>query len=175
MSQDLRFPIGDFDPAYEVTEDLIKSHIETLRNLHLKLAFAVEGLNDEQLDTEYRPQGWTVRQVVHHVADSHINAYCRFKLALTEDVPTIKPYLEAEWAKLPDSRLPVDISLKLIETSHGRWAEVVEGMSEADFQRRLEHPESGGWTLGKMLGLYDWHAKHHTAHITGLRERKGWA
>ena len=174
MSQDLRFPIGDFDPDYEVTEELRNSYIETLRRLHLKLAAAVEGLDEEQLDTAYRPEGWTVRQVVHHVADSHINAYCRFKLALTEDVPTIKPYMEAEWAKLPDSRMPVEVSLQLIETSHARWAEVLDGMSGDDFQRRLDHPESGNWTLEKMLGLYDWHAKHHTAHITSLRERMGW-
>ena len=174
MSEDLRFPIGKFDSSREVTPELRKEFIQTIADLPEKIIKAIKDLNDEQLDTEYRPEGWTVRQTVHHVADSHLNSYCRFKLALTEENPTIRPYFEDRWAELADSELPVDVSLKIIEGIHERWIAMLDSMSEADFKRELIHPETGEWTLEKFLGLYDWHSKHHTAHITKLRERNSW-
>jgi hypothetical protein len=136
---------------------------------------AVEGLNDAQLDTVYRPGGWTVRQVIHHIADSHMNAYIRFRLALTEDNPTIKPYDEKTWAELPDARsYPVAVSLQLIEAMHKRWAALLELIPESDFSRTFVHPERGPMRLDTTLALYAWHGRHHLAHITGLRERMGW-
>ena len=174
MSEDLRFPIGKFDNDFEVTPELRNSFIETIVDLPANLAEAIEGLNDEQLDTEYRPEGWTIRQVVHHIADSHLNSYCRYKLALTEEMPTIRPYFEDRWAELSDNKMPVEVSIKIIEGIHSRWANLLNSLSDKDFKRKLKHPESGEWTLENMLGLYDWHSKHHTAHITNLRERNGW-
>ncbi|MEP7037914.1 MAG: YfiT family bacillithiol transferase [Acidobacteriota bacterium] len=174
MSEDLRFPIGKFDKNIEVTPELRKSFIKTISDLPKNLENAVADLNDEQLDTPYRPEGWTVRQTVHHVADSHLNSYIRFKLALTEDAPTIRPYYEDRWAELADSRMPIDVSIKIIEGIHSRWANFLNAMSDESFKKLLIHPESGEWTLEKMLGLYDWHSKHHTAHITNLRERENW-
>jgi hypothetical protein len=174
MSEDLRYPVGRFEASREMTPALRSEFIQTIAELPNRISEAVEGLNDEQLDTEYRPEGWTVRQTVHHVADSHLNSYCRFKLALTEDKPTIRPYYEDRWAELADSRLPVDVSLRLIEAVHRRWVVLLEAFSEDDFRRELIHPESGAWTLDKFLGLYEWHSRHHTAHITKLRERNGW-
>jgi uncharacterized damage-inducible protein DinB len=174
MSEDLRYPIGRFDSGRKVTQELRNEFIRTIKDLPKKIAESVKGLNDEQLDTEYRPEGWTVRQTVHHVADSHLNSYCRFKLALTEDNPTIRPYYEDRWAELKDSELPIDVSLKIIEGVHERWVTLLESFTEDDFKRKLQHPESGKWTLDKFLGLYDWHSKHHTAHITKLRERNNW-
>ena len=174
MSEDLRYPIGKFDSNIEVTPDVRKKFIQTIEDLPKKIREAVNNLSDEQLDTPYRPEGWTVRQLVHHVADSHLNSICRFKLALTEDVPTIRPYYEDRWAELADAQLPIEDSLKIIEGVHSRWAALLNSMSDEDFQRKLNHPESGEWTLEKFLGLYDWHSKHHTAHITSLRQRNGW-
>ena len=174
MIEDLRYPIGKFDSNIEVTPDARKKFIQTIEDLPEKIREAVRNLSDEQLDTPYRPEGWTVRQLVHHVADSHLNSICRFKLALTEDVPTIRPYYEDRWANLADAQLPIDDSMKIIEGVHSRWAALLNSMSDEDFQRKLNHPESGEWTLEKFLGLYDWHSKHHTAHITSLRERNGW-
>ncbi len=174
MSEDLRFPIGKFDSDFEVAPELRSSFIKTISDLPKVLNEAVQGLDDDQLDTEYRPEGWTIRQVVHHIADSHLNSYCRFKLALTEDVPTIRPYDEASWAELADNKMPLDVSFKIIEGIHARWTEMLNSLSDEDFKRKLNHPESGEWTIEKFLGLYDWHSKHHTAHITKLRERKGW-
>jgi hypothetical protein len=150
------------------------AHIQTLRLLPEKLRAAVAGLDDRQLDTPYREGGWTVRQVVHHVPDSHANAYVRMKLALTEDWPTIKPYDEAAWANLADSRLPVDVSLALLEALHARWVTLLESLAEADFQKGYEHPEMGRQNLAKVLALYDWHSRHNTAHISSLRARQGW-
>ena len=133
------------------------------------------GLNEQQLDTPYRPDGWTVRQVVHHVADSHMNALTRFKLALTEEHPTIKPYDEAAWAKLEDTRTaPVETSLTLLDALHDRWVRVLRAMKTSDFARTLQHPESGDQNLDQVLALYDWHGRHHTAHVTNLRSRNGW-
>jgi len=132
-------------------------------------------LTASQLDTPYRPGGWTVRQVVHHVPDSHLNAYVRFKLALTEDSPTIKPYDEAAWAKLADTaETPVEVSLQLLESLHARWVRLLESMTEADFARQFHHPESGTMSLDTYLSGYAWHCRHHVAHITQLRARMGW-
>jgi uncharacterized damage-inducible protein DinB len=174
MSEDLRYPIGDFDKSVEVTPELRKVFVRTIAQLPTTLEKAIAGLTDEQLDTPYRPGGWTVRQTVHHVADSHLNSMIRFKLALTEDVPTIRPYAEDRWAELADSRLPTDVSMKIIEGVHARWTALLESMTDADFQKQLNHPDSGAWTLDKMLALYEWHSRHHTAHITKLRERNDW-
>jgi hypothetical protein len=174
MSQDLRYPIGEFDRNFELSPEARRERIQTLRDLPATLASAVNGLTEKQLDSEYRPGGWTVRQVAHHVPDSHANALIRFKLALTEDAPTIRPYYEDRWAELGDAKLPVDVSLKLIEGIHERWTALLESMSEDDYQRKVIHPESGEWTLDGFLALYDWHSKHHVAHITSLRERMGW-
>ena len=171
MEQDPRYPIGKFDPDAAGARD---ESIRAIKDLPANLAAAVKGLDDGQLDTPYRDGGWTVRQTVHHVADSHINSLCRFKLALTEDNPTIRPYYEDRWAELSDSAMPVDVSLKIIEGVHSRWAALLDSMSDEDFSRRLQHPESGEWTLEKMLAMYAWHSRHHTAHITRLRERNNW-
>jgi hypothetical protein len=136
---------------------------------------AVAGLNDEQFDTPYREGGWTVRQVVHHVPDSHMNAYVRFKLALTEDTPLIKTYEEAAWAKLADARdTPIEVSLSLLDALHVRFDKVLRAMSDEDFQRKLQHPEWGDLDLATMASLYEWHGRHHVAHIAGLRERNSW-
>ncbi len=148
--------------------------IETLRRLPERLRSAVSGLNDVQLDTPYRDGGWTVRQVVHHFADSHANSYIRFKLALTEDAPTIKPYDEAAWARLPDSRMSVAPSLDFVSGIHARLVALLQSMSEEDFQRGFNHPERGRMTLATNLALYAWHSRHHVAHITNLRARMGW-
>jgi hypothetical protein len=170
----LRFPIGRCRPAASITAVEQGEHIETLRLLPERLTAAVAGLDDRQLDTPYRDGGWTLRQVVHHVADSHANSYVRFKLALTEDWPTIKPYDEAAWAELLDSRLPVEVSLNLIAALHARWVALVESLSVEDFARGYVHPEGGRQNLAQALALYAWHSRHHTAHIANLRARMGW-
>ncbi|HUA97250.1 MAG TPA: bacillithiol transferase BstA [Terracidiphilus sp.] len=172
--QDLRYPIGHFSPPAASMPGVRAAHIEILRQLPERLREAVSGLDDAQLDTPYREGGWTVRQVVHHVADSHANSYVRFKLALTEKWPTIKPYDEAAWARLADSRESVAPSLAFIEALHTRWVALLEPLGEEDFQRGFNHPEMGRQTLAKSLALYAWHSRHHTAHITGLRQRRGW-
>ncbi len=169
---DLRYPIGQFDSDDATPRG---GHIKTIAELPTKLTAAVAGLSDEQLDTPYRPEGWTLRQTVHHLADSHINSFCRFKLALTEDEPpTIRPYYEDRWAELADSKIPVDISLAIVDGVHRRWVSLLESMSDTDYQREFIHPETGKWTLEKVLALYAWHSRHHTAHITRTRERIGW-
>lgn len=172
MSSDLSYPIGQFEPGDFADHD---ENFRTITELPAKITHAIAGLSDEQLDTEYRPGGWTVRQTVHHVADSHANSIIRFKLALTEDAPpTIKPYREERWAELADSRLPIDVSLKMIEAIHHRWSVLLGSMTDDDFAKKFIHPETGEWTLDSALALYAWHSKHHTAHITRLRERNGW-
>ncbi len=173
-SDDLRYPIGDFDSNIEITPEMRQAMIQTIKDLPAKIADAVKDLSEEQLDTPYRPEGWTVRQTVHHVADSHINSLCRFKLAMTEENPTIRPYFEDRWAELADSKLPIDVSMKIIEGVHIRWVALLESLTDEDFQRPLTHPDSGEWTVEKFLALYAWHSRHHTAHITHLREREGW-
>ena len=174
MTSDLSYPIGKHTRPTSNTPAERAQRIAGLAALPANLRAAVKGLSDAQLDTPYRPGGWTVRQTVHHIADSHLNSFVRFKLALTEEVPTIRPYAEDRWAELADSRLPVEVSLSLLESLHERWTVLLEAMTDEDFERRLLHPDSGEWTLAKMLGLYDWHSRHHTAHITRLRERNGW-
>ena len=139
------------------------------------LRAAVAGLTDRQLDTPYRPGGWSVRQVLHHVPDSHLNAYCRCKLALTEDNPTIRPYDEAAWARVADTaKTPPDVSLALLDALHARWVVLLESMSAADFARPFTHPDHGARTLDWLLQLYAWHGRHHAAHVTSLRTREGW-
>ena len=170
----LRYPVGRFQPPAATSPEIRATHIETLRVFSERLRAAVNGLSEAQLDTPYRDGGWTVRQVVHHLADSHANAFLRFKLALTEDWPAIKTYDEAAWARLPDSRLPIDGSLVFIDALHARWVALLHSMSEEDFRRGFNHPAMGRQELAAVLALYEWHARHHTAHITGLRQRMGW-
>jgi len=172
--EDLRFPTGRFSTPSSSLPEVRAAHIQTLRLLPERLRAAVSGLTDQQIDTPYRAGGWTVRQVVHHLADSHANAHMRFKLALTEDCPTIKPYDEVVWANLADSRLPVDVSLVLVEALHIRWVSLLESLSDEDFQKGYVHPAMGRQNLANVLALYDWHSRHHTAHITSLRSRQGW-
>jgi hypothetical protein len=170
----LRYPVGRFAPV-ENTASNRAEHIRDIRQLHAQLSAAVAGLNDAQLDTPYREGGWTVRQVVHHLADSHANSVIRFKLALTEDWPTISPYNEKAWAELPDSKsLPIESSLAFIGAMHERWVALLQSMSEADFSRGFVHPERGRADLAKNLAIYAWHCRHHTAHITALRARNNW-
>jgi hypothetical protein len=171
---DLRFPIGRFAPPASSLPGIRAAHIQTLRLLPERLRAAVAGLSDAQLDTPYREGGWTVRQVVHHLADSHAMAYTRCKQALTKDWPAEQSYDEAAWANLADSRLPVGVSLALIEGLHGRWVALLEAMSEEDFRKGYNHPERGREMLVKALAMYDWHSRHHVAHITTLRARQGW-
>jgi uncharacterized damage-inducible protein DinB len=171
---DPRFPIGRFSSPASSVPGVRAAHIQTLRLLPERLRAAVAGLSDAQLDTPYRDGGWTVRQVVHHLPDSHMNSYVRFKLALTEDWPTIKPYDEAAWANLPDSRMPVEVSLDLVAALHGRWVALLESLTEDDFQKGYEHPQMGRQNLAQVLALYDWHSRHHTAHIIRLRDRLSW-
>ena len=170
----LRYPVGRFDRAEVVTPAKRALNLETLRLAPGKLHAAVRGLSDAQLETPYREGGWTVRQVVHHLADSHANAYVRVKLALTEDWPTVKTYDEAAWAKLADSREPIEGSLAMFRALHERWVALLESLSDEDFQRGFIHPALGRQTLEASLALYAWHSRHHTAHITSLREREGW-
>ncbi|MBP7376117.1 MAG: putative metal-dependent hydrolase [Pyrinomonadaceae bacterium] len=175
MTNDLRYPIGEFDRDYEVSTAARAARIQIIKDLQSAVAAAVAGLNEDQLNTEYRPDGWTVRQTVHHIADSHSNSLTRFKLALTEDEPpTIRPYYEDRWAELADSKLPIDISLRMIDSLHIRWVALLDSMTDADYQKTFIHPETGEWPLEGALALYAWHSLHHTAHITHLREREGW-
>ena len=172
---DPRYPIGQFSPDSNPTFASRSRHIEEITALPAKLRSALRGLSPQQLDTPYREGGWTVRQVAHHVPDSHMNAYIRFKLALTENVPTIKPYEEAAWARLKDSEsTSIDVSLNLLEALHIRWVNLLRSMKAEDFNRKLNHPEAGVQTLDHVLALYDWHGNHHLAHITTLRERMKW-
>jgi hypothetical protein len=171
---DLRYPVGRFTAAAP-TPDIRHTSIEEIAALPARMRAAVEGLTDPQLDTPYRPGGWTVRQVVHHVADSHMNGYIRAKLALTEDTPTIKPYDEKTWATLADMRLPIAVSLQLLEGLHARWAAVYRAITADQFTLSFLHPEiDGAQTLDRHLQMYAWHSRHHVAHITALRRRQGW-
>lgn len=175
MSDDLRFPIGKFTSPSSITDALRRQWIEEIADTPAQLRAAVEGLSVAQLDTPYRPEGWTLRQVVHHVPDSHLNSYTRFKLALTEDQPTIKPYMEGHWAELADTRLtPIGVSLDLLDSLHQRWVILLRSLTPAELSCTFVHPESGLQTLDKTIALYSWHGRHHVAHITSLRERMGW-
>ena len=173
---DVRYPVGTFDRRDQLTPEERKTFIDQIAEAPARMRAAVQSLDVHQIETPYREGGWTVRQVVHHVPDSHLNAYTRFKLALTEDTPTIKPYDEARWAELPDSReTPIGTSLQLLENLHDRWVRLLRAMKDADFRRTLKHPEhQGTMTLDSMLGLYAWHGRHHVAHITSLRDRMHW-
>jgi hypothetical protein len=173
---DLRYPVGKFDWESPISDSDFPMLIAAIAEVPGALRAAVAGLTREQLDTPYRPGGWTVKQVVHHVPDSHMNAYVRFKLALTEAEPTIKPYEEAAWAELADSRrVPIEVSLDLLDALHLRWVALLRSMGPADFARGLVHPEHKRvLSLKQMLGLYAWHGRHHVAHITSLKNREGW-
>jgi DinB family protein len=172
--QDLKYPIGKFSFQAPTTGQH-QEWIAEIATAPSKYRAAVAGLNERQLDTPYRDGGWTVRQLIHHVPDSHMNAYIRFKLALTEEEPTIKPYDEGAWARLSDTRgTPVEVSLATLENLHTRWVTLLKGMTEDEYQRKLRHPERGLVTLENNLALYAWHSMHHAAHITSLREREGW-
>ena len=172
---DLRYPVGAFDFPADVTGGDRREFIREIAELPRKLREAVAGLTDAQIDTPYRPGGWTVRQVVHHLADSHIHSYIRFKLALSEDQPTIKPYDEARWAEMKEARTaPVGVSLDLIDALHRRWVMLLENMTDADFKRAFHHPEHGIMPLEPVVEMYAWHCRHHVAHIQALRTRMGW-
>lgn len=172
---DLRYPIGKFFSKGQINDSERSSLIQQLAETPSKLRAAVEGLTDTQLDTPYRPGGWTVRQVVHHVPDSHLNAYIRCKLALTEDNPTIKPYEQQHWAELHEAKTaPIEMSLTLLESLHQRWVAFLNNLHPADFSRTFIHPESGIHNLEWLLQMYAWHGRHHTAHITSLRQRNDW-
>ena len=172
---DPRYPIGAFEMPAPVTLARRQQAIDELALTPAKLRAAANGLSDSQLDTPYREGGWTVRQVVHHVPDSHLNAYVRLKLALTEEKPTIKPYDQEAWANLADSRLtPIEVSLTLLSTVHDRWDRLWRSMKSEQFARVLVHPEHGERNMDWLLFLYEWHGRHHTAHITELRKQKGW-
>jgi len=172
---DLSYPVGRYQRPGTLTDEQRRAAIDSIAKAPVAFRAAVSGLTERQLDTPYRPDGWTVRQVVHHVPDSHMNAFIRFKLALTEDKPTIKTYEESEWAKLEDARsTPIETSLSLLDLLHDRWIRVLRAMSPSDFRRALIHPENGEMTLDDLLAMYEWHGRHHTAHVTRLRERSGW-
>jgi hypothetical protein len=177
MTTDLRYPIGPFQLQGEVTESRRQGWIAEIAAAPAGLRAAVAGLDEGQLETPYRPEGWTVRQVVHHLPDSHLNAYTRFKLALTEDHPTIKPYEEARWAELPDARtLAIEASLALLEGLHARWVALLRGLGTADGARQFRHPEYDRLvTVDELLAMYAWHGEHHVAHVTSLRARNGWS
>ncbi len=162
---DLRYPIGQFRFPEVVTAQQVKEWIEDIRLLPRQLAEALSGVSEHSLAKSYRENGWTVTQLIHHIADSHMNSYIRFKLALTEDVPTIKPYNEEEWAKLSDSEMPISTSYQMIESLHERWVYLLTSLTEVQLQRAFNHPDSGLMTLEKALALYAWHGKHHLAHI----------
>jgi uncharacterized damage-inducible protein DinB len=172
---DLRYPVGRFEFAGTLSHEQRQSLIDQIAATPEKMRVAVAGLDDEQLNTPYRPEGWTVRQVVHHVPESHMNSYIRFKLAITEEEPTIKPYFEDRWAELDDAKqAPIELSLNLLDALHKRWVWFLRTMKEEDFQRSFRHPELGGVSVDKNLALYAWHGRHHVAQITSLRERMRW-
>ena len=174
MEGDLRYPVGRFQRVENLTPDQRTPLISAIAETPAKLRQAVAGLNEQQLDTPYRPGGWTVRQVVHHLPDSHMNSFIRFKLGLTENEPTIKTYEESLWAKLADAKAPIEPSLVLLESLHTRWITLLDSLSPSDWKRAVRHPEMGLLTLDGLLQLYSWHGRHHVAHITSLRERNGW-
>ncbi len=172
---DLRFPVGKFHYSGAGSAGEQQVFLEEIAQTPARLRAAVAGLDEKQFDTPYRPGGWTVRQVVHHVPDSHLNSYVRFKLALTEDEPTIKTYAEDRWAELPDNKAtPVEVSLTLLDSLHDRWVRLLRSLTPEQWKRTFRHPELGPMTLEKTLALYAWHGRHHVAHITELRKRMSW-
>jgi DinB superfamily len=175
MDQDMRYPIGKFQRVENLTDAQRRAFIDAIAEAPARLRSAMAGLNDQQLGTPYRPGGWTVRQLAHHVPDSHMNAYMRFKLALTEEEPVIKTYEEARWAELGDvNSTPVETSLALLENLHKRWVLLLRSLAPGDWKRTFRHPEWGLATVDFLLAQYAWHGLHHVAHITALRERNGW-
>jgi hypothetical protein len=176
VAEELRYPAGRFEYAGPADDAQRRERIEAIAQTPAQLRKAVKGLAVVQLDTPYRDGGWTIRQVAHHIPDSHMNGYVRCKLALTEDSPTIKPYAENLWAQLPDVRsAPVETALALLEPLHERWVTFLRTLSGSDWERTYVHPEYGAiYTLDKVLALYAWHGRHHVAHITSVRQRKGW-
>lgn len=175
MTTDLRYPIGKFEPPVQFTPELRRQFITQIEAVPAELRKAVAGLSAQQLDTPYRPEGWTVRQVVHHLPDSHMNSYIRFKLALTENEPLVKTYEESLWAEFPDAKHgDIAVSLSLLEALHLRWTAMLKNMKPEDFSRTWRHPESGISTLDRAVAHYAWHGRHHIAHITSLRKRMGW-
>jgi len=172
---DLRYPVGKFTYEGPLTEEQKQNFLDDIEHTPANLRAAVKGLSEKQLDTPYRPEGWTVRQVTHHVPDSHLNAYIRTKLALTEEEPTIKPYAEDRWAQLADTRsTPIEVSLALLDSLHDRWMRLLRSLQSEDWKRTFRHPELGVMNLDKTLALYAWHGRHHVAHVTSLREKNGW-
>jgi uncharacterized damage-inducible protein DinB len=172
---DPRYPIGKWDRRDTLTPGERAAMIAQIGEVPARMRTAIAGLDEAQLDTPYREGGWTVRQVIHHVPDSHLNSYTRFKLALTEEEPTIRPYDEARWAALSDSRdTPVETSLTMLDALHDRWTILLRAMSDADFRRTLRHPDLGVMSLDALLSLYAWHGRHHVGHVTSLRQRMGW-
>lgn len=171
---DLRFPIGEFTLPGSLAPAHRERSVEEIRAAPAQLRAATRGLTEAQLDTPYRPEGWSSRQVVHHLVDSHLNSYVRLKLALTEEVPTIRTYDEGRWAELPDAAAPIDGSLDLLEALHDRWIYLWRRLADADWERRLRHPDLGEMCVDELLAFYAWHGKHHIAHVTELRRREGW-
>jgi uncharacterized damage-inducible protein DinB len=172
---DIRYPIGKFHFEGPLSRSQRQEYIDDIAGTPALLKTAVHGLSQVQIDTSYREGGWTVRQVVHHLPDSHINSYIRFRLALTEDQPTVKPYKEDLWAELADAKSsPIEVSLTLLTALHERWAVLLRSMGDAEFARTFRHPDMGVVTLERTVALYSWHGRHHVAQITSLRQRKGW-
>lgn len=172
---DPRYPLGKFRYDGPPSDDQKEALLAEIAQTPAKLRTAVKGLSEAQFDTEYRPGGWTVRQIVHHLPDSHMNSYVRFKLALTEDEPTIKPYAEDRWAELADTKAtPVDVSIILLDSLHDRWIRLLRSLGPEEWKRTFRHPELGPMTLEKTLALYAWHGQHHVAQITELRKRMAW-
>jgi len=174
--ENLKYPIGKFIKPHAITQEIVLNWISEIEAFPSILNIEVIHLNNEQLDTPYRPNGWTIRQVVHHCADSHMNSFIRFKLTLTEDIPTIKPYYEDRWAELIDSKtLPIEHSLIILKGLHSRWTSLLKSLSEIDLERKFIHPDQDGKiNLYENIGIYAWHCNHHLAHITELKKSKGW-
>ena len=172
--EELKYPIGKEQIPEDPSNEEINNWVYEIKTLPEKLVKTVTSLSDKQLDTPYRENGWTIRQVIHHIADSHINGYTRIKLALTEEKPTIKPYQQESWAELLDSSLPVEVSLKLIEALHQRWSYLLKSLNKKHLNKELNHPSSGTVILKHLIGHYAWHGNHHLAHITTLKKRKNW-
>ena len=174
MTEDLRYPVGKFERDTQITPERRAALVEEIAGLPAAFSAAAAGLSESQLDTPYRPGGWTVRQVIHHVPDSHMNAYIRCKLAVTEDNPTVKTYDEARWAEQSDSHGPTASSLTILDAVHARWVSWLRSLEDAAFARPTTHPDMGTMTVSDYVQMYAWHGRHHTAHITGLRQRMGW-
>lgn len=171
---DLRYPIGEFEMPPSLNAKRRASALATLAAAPAELRAALTGLSEPQLDSTYRPDGWTIRQVVHHLPDSHMNSFIRFKLGLTEDEPTIGTYDEKAWAELPDAKGPIEVSLRLLTALHERWVGLLETLDDESWGRYIHHPEWGRLRLDQLLALYDWHSRHHVAHVRSLRDRQGW-